>query len=131
MYSAAKIAARIARASATLNFPVRPNPVHEVDQFEDYLRTQGRYVYDDHGVPTGTCNLTPEEYQWMSNEMAMVQCDHSYALTPYAWVKDEENLIGHFNFRTPQKILFDLIAEMEAEGLPIEIMILKARQLGM
>ncbi len=131
MYSQSKIAARIARASATLGFPVAPHPVHEIDQFEDHLRTRGKYLYDDHGVPVGTHNLTPDEILWMANEQAMVQCDHLYALTRYAWVKDEENLIGHFQLRTPQKILFDVISEMEAQGLPIEIMILKARQLGM
>src|SRR6266404_4614160 len=131
MYSAAKIAARIARASATLGFPVRPHPVHEVDQFEDYLREQGRYVYDDRGTPVGTQNLTPEEAHWIANEQAMIQCDAAYALTRYCWVISEEGQIIRFNFRVAQRILFALIQEMEEAELSIEIIILKARQTGM
>jgi hypothetical protein len=47
------------------------------------------------------------------------------------YVKNEQNVIERFRIRIGQKMLFDIICDLEDLGAAIEIMILKARQLGM
>jgi hypothetical protein len=83
------------------------------------------------GLPSATVNLTSDEHLWMLNEQLMVMCDAEYALTRYCFVKNEEGVIQRFAFRMPQRILYSLIADLEDQEAAIEIMILKARQLGM
>ena len=132
MYHPSKIAARIkSEVEDVFHFtPVR-HSVEEVAAFEQWLKDEGKYVYDDSGLPLATCNLAPWESQWMLNERCLVMADAHYAVTRYCYVIDEEGVIKRFSFRVAQQILFNIIADLEARDVAIEIMILKARQLGM
>lgn len=103
----------------------------ECDRFEQYLRDNSMYILDEHGAPTGMQNLTEFARRWMQNEQALSLCDAAYFLTRYCKVKDQQNVIRRFNFRVAQRILFDIICELELDDAAIEILILKARQLGM
>ena len=105
--------------------------VWEVDEFEERLQRGGKYIYDSTHRPIGVQNLTAEESQWMLNEQLMVMSDHAYAITRYGYVTDEEGVIRRFTFRLSQLLLFGVISDMEDLDAAIEIMILKARQLGM
>ena len=67
----------------------------------------------------------------MENERILVMSDAEYALTRYCFLKDEENIVQRFRFRVPQRILYDIIADLEEDNRTLEIIILKARQLGM
>lgn len=75
--------------------------------------------------------LTADDVRFMENERALVQCDAAYWLSRYYWIKNRQNMIQRFSFQGGQKILFNVIAELEAMGASIEILIAKARQLGM
>lgn len=66
----------------------------------------------------------------MLNEQVLCLCDASYFLTRYAFLKNEENVVQRYTFRVPQLIYFDIVCDMEEHDLSIEIMALKARQLG-
>jgi hypothetical protein len=121
------------REFTDLGFPkhqLKYRTVSEVSQFESHLRESGKYVYNDKGVITGLSNLTAEESLWILNEQLVVKCDHAYGITRYGWLIDEEGAIHRFHFRTAQKIIFSVIADLEEHGYAIEIMALKARQLG-
>ena len=88
------------------------------------------YTYGDTGAPDGVQNLSQFEHDWMLNEQALCLCDASYFLTRYAFLKNEENVVQRFTFRVPQLIYFDILCDMEDHDFSLEIMALKARQLG-
>lgn len=131
MYSEKIVAERLALAQAEFGFPLDYKSIEEVEAFESRLIREGKYIYDEAGRPKATQNLSVSDARWMQNEQALILCDAAYALTRYCWVKNEKGVIERFHFRVPQRILFEIICDMEERGAPIEIMILKARQLGM
>lgn len=104
--------------------------MEEVDAFEAHLVAADKYTRDELGKPTGTQNLTAFEANWIQNEQALVMCDASYALTRYCYIKSEENVVQRFSFRIPQRLIFDIIASLEDRDASIELLFLKARQLG-
>ena len=77
--------------------------------------------------------LSKDDIRFMMNETALIQCDAAYFLTRYYRIKSTENIVINFDFegKAAQKILFEVIAEMERLGIAIELLIAKARQLGM
>lgn len=131
MYAESKVAARIAIVSEEFGFTPIYHSVEEVEAFETYLKGNNKYTYDELGRPDGTQNLTDQDRAWMLNEQLLVLCDAAYFLTRYAFLRDEEGVIKRFRFRVPQRIYFDIICDLEERGAAIEILILKARQLGM
>ncbi len=131
MYSQDIVNERLSLARDEFNFTPEYHSVSEVDAFEQHLRDTGHYTYDDSGRPSGVANLAPDDRQWMVNEQVLCQCDAAYFLTRYAYVKNEQNIIERFHFRIPQRLLFDIICELESMRASVEIILLKARQLGM
>lgn len=131
MYAEAKVAERISLAEDELKVKLEYHSLDEVIRFEKYLQENSMYVLDDHGVPESLRNLTDFARRWMINEQALCLCDAAYFLTRYGWLKDQNNVVFRFKFRVAQRILFEIIASLELDDAAIEIMILKARQLGM
>lgn len=130
MYAASKIAERLALAAREFSIVPEPHSLAEVDAFEAHLASRGMYVYGDNGLPIATQSLTQFERDWMLNEQVLCLCDAMYAMSRYCYLKNEQNIIERFVPRVPQRILFDIIAELEGANRTLEIMILKARQLG-
>ena len=130
MYSRARAGQRLEQAAQTYNFTPIPHSVADVAAFEAHLIAGNRYVYDDLGHAIATQNLAPDEAQWIQNEQILVMCDAEYFLTRYCYLKNEENVIERFLFRVPQRIIFGILAELEAGSRTLELMFLKARQLG-
>lgn len=131
MYSSQIVNERLEIVKEEFGFVPVYNSVADIDAFNEHLRAEGKFTYDDAGKPTGTQNLSPEDAQFILNQQVLCQSDAVYFLTRFAYVKDEENIIGRFSFRVPQRILFEIICELEERRASIEIIILKARQLGM
>jgi hypothetical protein len=131
MYARSKIAWRLDLASRDLGITPEYHDVREVVAFDDHLRASGLYHYDSVGKPDSLVNLTEFERAWILNEQMLIMCDAEYFLTRYAFVKDEQNIIKRFEFRVPQRILYDILAELEEGDRTLEFVILKARQLGM
>src|SRR5882724_9799717 len=130
MYSKIKVAERLALAQPDLKFPLERHSVSEIISFDSHLTSKGMILYNDSGQPSGTQNLTQFEVDWMENERILVMSDAEYALTRYCFLKDQENIVRRFEFRVPQRILFDIIADLEESNRTLEFVILKARQLG-
>jgi hypothetical protein len=132
MYHPDKVAARIrTEVEDVFGFvPVR-HSIDEVEAFETWLTDESRYILDADGRPCSVHHLDAWERQWMLNERCLVMCDADYAVTRYGFVIDEEGVIRRFAFRIAQAILFGIIGDLESRDVAIEIMILKARQLGM
>jgi hypothetical protein len=130
MYSESRVRERIELAERELGFPLDYKSVDEVIRFEAHLLKEGKYALDAQGRPATTQNLTATEVRWIQNEQALCACDCAYFLTRYAFLRDEQGVIQRFQFRVPQRIYFDIICDLEERGFAIEIMALKARQLG-
>jgi hypothetical protein len=130
MYSPRKIASRLALASSEFHITPEYHTPAEVDEFNKSLIDTGKYTFNEMGAPDGTQNLTPLDREWMLNEQVLCSCDANYLLTRYAYIKDEQNVIRRFSLRTPQKLFFDIICDLEDLDSAIEIIALKARQLG-
>jgi hypothetical protein len=130
MYAARKVKERLALAEAQFHFTPEYHSVSDVAAFEDYLRHENKYHYNDIGKPDATQNLDAFDRAWMLNEQVLCLCDAHYWLTRYCWLIDESGDVVRFEFRMAQKILFDIIADLEERDSAIEIMVLKARQLG-
>ena len=131
MYARTKVAWRLDQASAELSITPEYHSIAEVEAFEDHLRRGNFYHFDTVGKPDSLVNLTAFESAWIANEQLLVLCDADYALTRYCYVKDEQNIIRRYEHRVPQRILYDIICELDASDRTLEFIILKARQLGM
>ena len=130
MYAQSKVNARLELATKRYGRTPEPHTVQQVESFERYLISKGKYTYNDHGAPAGTQSLTEFDRLWILNEQIMVMCDASYALTRYCFIKNEQNIIQRFSFRIPQRLLYNIICDLEERDASIELMVLKARQLG-
>jgi hypothetical protein len=130
VYAENKVKARLALLAEEFQFTPEYRSVEEIEAFEEYLKGNDKYTYGELGQPIGTQNLTDRDRAWMLNEQLLVLCDAAYFLTRYAFLRDEEGVIKRFKFRVPQRIYFDIICDLESRNAAIEVMALKARQLG-
>lgn len=152
MYAANIVDSRLGLASEHLGFlPVRHTPA-EIDDFERKLEAnhpreyaQARRAAQASEYPAKDfqvvltrllCNpldskLTQDEVRFIRNERALCMADAAYFLTRYYWILNDEGLMMRFKFRSGQRILFNCIAELESLLIAIEILLAKARQLGM
>lgn len=74
--------------------------------------------------------LTPEEEAFITNERVMCSLSFAYWLERYAWIINYQKKPQRFRANVAQKIVMDLWAAREREGLAIWMQQLKARRLG-
>jgi hypothetical protein len=67
---------------------------------------------------------------WIENEQALCGLDSTYWETRYAYVCDEKGQIFKFANRKSQDVFDAIIADFDQKGVSIELLILKARQVG-
>jgi hypothetical protein len=130
MYSSQIVNERLEIAAQEFGFTPVYNSVAEIDAFNKKLESEGKFTLDDTGRPTGVQNLSAEDAQFILNQQILCQCDAVYFLTRFAFIKNEQNIIERFSFRVPQRLIFDIICDLEMRRGAIEICLLKARQLG-
>ncbi len=131
MYSERKVAERLAIAREVYGREPSYFSPDEIDAFDAKLVREGKVLYDDTGKPASVINVNPADADFIQQNQTLVMCDAVYALTRFCYVKNEQNIVQRFKFRVPQRLLFDIICDLEEQSAAIEIMILKARQLGM
>lgn len=68
--------------------------------------------------------------RWIQNEQAISGLDSSYWESRYAWVCDEKGQMFKFKNRRSQEIFDSVISDFDEKQVSIELLILKARQLG-
>ncbi len=69
--------------------------------------------------------------RWIQNEQLLCSFDSGYFESRYAYVCDEKGEIHKFKNRLAQEVFDQVIADFEEKNQSIELLILKARQLGM
>jgi hypothetical protein len=77
-----------------------------------------------------TSRRKKEIARWIENEQALCGLDSSYWERNYAWVCDEKGQIFKFANRRSQEVFDSIIADFDLRGVSIELLILKARQVG-
>jgi len=74
--------------------------------------------------------LLAEETEFIRNSRFLCRYDFHYWKTRFVWIKDRSDRIVRYAPWVSQRILNDIYAENEYEGIGIELQSLKARQLG-
>lgn len=132
MYSRVKVTQKLDFFATRNGWRPSPHTIDDVIGFERYLHDQGLYHRDPDSNAITSMEKVPDDVaRWIQNEILLCLCDAEYYLTRYAYLKNQEGVIQRFQFRVPQRIYFDIIADLEERDLAIEFLILKARQLGM
>ena len=106
--------------------------IEEIDQFKKHL---DQIVDIESNSRSSTItpkrDLNAKEIRWIQNERACCWMDSNYFETRYAWICDESNNIFRFKNRKSQEAFDTIIADFDDQHVAIEILLLKARQLGM
>ncbi len=152
MYADKIVSERLGLAKESIGFEPEYHTPSEIDTFEAALarKYEDAYVAAQRaaqGVKEPQqafqtvltrllCNpldpkLNSDEVRFMTNERALVMADAAYFLTRYYQILTDEGIVQRFRLRSGQKIFFNCVAEIESMELAIEILLAKARQLGM
>jgi hypothetical protein len=152
MYAASIVQQRIELAQESLGFPLVYHSPADIDEFNRRLEARYADAYNSaRAASQGTEDstkmfrtaisralaspdnpkLSKDEVRFIENERALIMCDAAYFMTRYYWIKNRQNNLQRFTFQSGQRILFSVISEMESMRMAIEIILAKARQLGM
>lgn len=146
MYARSIVDSRLEIAQDELGFLLEYHSVSEIDDFNARLeskyqdayasaRAAGRgsgdtaSAYQNSLIRSLTDKLTSDEIRFIKNERALCMCDAEYWLTRYYWIKTQTATI-RFEFRAGQRVYFNVIQRLNEMGAPIELIMAKARQLG-
>jgi len=128
MYSPKVVEQKLARFKKKYSWEPVEHSLVEIDKVNAHMKTlyekdsKGDIIFDD-------SKLDKYLTRWIQNERAMCAISFEYYLTRYHYIA-AENRIFRFRFRGGQRVLFNVIQELEEKGVSIEIILLKARQGG-
>lgn len=125
MYSAKVTDAALLAAESRLGIRLRRHPISYVDSSVSHLNS---LMQED-----GTLKrpLSNEERAFIRNERLVSKFDFTYWSTRYAFIKHyADSRTVRYQPNIAQRMMNDICAEMEEEGIAIFIQQLKARQLG-
>mgnify|MGYP000862448490 CR=1 FL=1 len=113
--------------------PTAPLVEYPIDQVRYYVRHfESLYEYDKKGTPVNfTRKLTPDELAFIVNERQMCSYSFIYWCERYAFI--EHVLTGEMvlmKLNLAQRAALLIISQMQLQGVPIRMLFLKARQLG-
>jgi len=111
---------------------------HSLEQIEEFKRYIDSLVKIESNsrssyislVRTITQKRQQEIWRWIENEQALCGLDSSYFDSRYAYVCDEKGQIFKFKNRLSQLVFDSVIADFDQKQVSIELLILKARQVG-
>lgn len=111
---------------------------HTVPQVEEFKKFINSLIKIESNSKNSYVELTKtitdrrakEIRRWIENEQVICALDSEYWESRYAYVCDEEGQILKFESRLSQRIYTSVLAEYDEKQLPIELLILKGRQLG-
>ncbi len=92
----------------------------EANSKNSYVRINRRLT------PAQSAHIT----RWIQNEQIMCTADFMYWATRYAYICNEKGEIYKFQPRKSQEIFFEVAAHFEELEVAIELLVLKARQVG-
>lgn len=135
MYAESVILAKMAAFERQNGWALQYHDLAWVEEFKAYIASitsidaNSRNSYIDI-----TTKLTRERAEWIrrmvQNEQALCTIDANYWETRYAYITDNASNIFKFHNRKSQEVFDSIIAKFDEDEVAIELLILKARQLG-
>jgi hypothetical protein len=109
--------------------------LQEVEEFKAYIDTITKVDRNSRsGVVEFNVKLSKNRAdlirRWVQNEQSLCTIDASYWETRYAYITDNASNIYKFQNRKSQEVFDSIIAQFDEDEVAIELLILKARQLG-
>jgi len=107
----------------------------QVEEFKDYVTKITTKEFNSRNVYITfnreiTAKRATEIKRWVENEQVLCMFDSNYFESRYCFVCDEAGEIFKFKNRKSQEVFDNVIAEFDEQRVSIELLILKARQLG-
>lgn len=131
MYSPSIIRENLTKAQQKLSFSLKLYPIQQSLAYKDHLQS----LLDEEGNLTR--DLHKDELEFIQNERIICKHHFQYFLERYCWI---ESTLGStqervekttlFNPNVAQKMVLSVWSDLESQRLPIMLMELKARQLG-
>jgi hypothetical protein len=111
---------------------------HSYDQVRDFSAYIDSLIKMESNSKSSYINVTTkiserrqrEIAHWIENEQVLCGIDSGYWERNYAWVCDEKGEIFKFKNRKSQEVFDSIIAEADEKQLPIQMLCLKGRQVG-
>jgi hypothetical protein len=101
------------------------------DHFLSLTMSDGkRSWYQREGGTEAEFNFADWEKEWIQNEQLLCACSFPYWFFRYFFIKTKDGRITRPDVLEAQQIFMDILADLDAQQLPIILFILKARQLG-
>jgi hypothetical protein len=146
VYARSIIDRRLEIAERHLGFRPEYHMPTEIDDFNGRLQSKysdaygkaagssrgsgdGQVAYQNSLINNLTPKLNADEIRWIQNERALCWADAEYWMTRYYYIKTQTAII-RFEFRAGQRVFFNVLQRMQEMGAPIELIMAKARQLG-
>jgi hypothetical protein len=112
-----------------------PHSIAEVEEFAEYITSITKIDTNSRNAYVAmkqklTRNRERHIARWIENEQALCTIDANYWETRYAYINDNASNILRFTNRKSQEVFDSILAEFDAKGVAIELLVLKARQLG-
>ena len=136
MFSPRIIAERLAKLRKRTGLTLVSHPIDECakvyEHFRKLTQTDGnRSWYQRPGEQESDFAFVDWEKQWIENENYYCAIGFPYWFYRYFFLKTKENQIRRPDKQVAQSAFLDLLAELDEQQLPIIILLLKARQLGL
>lgn len=137
MYSQRVIEATLDGFARENGWRPEPHSISETEEFIDYINSivdveansVNRYFNIKDGVRL-TQSRRDWIRRWVDNEQFMCFADAAYFMSRYAYICGVGEEVFRYVPRDSQKILHSIISEFDEQQWPIELFVLKARQLG-
>ena len=136
MYSPRIVEERLDFFAASNGWMPCPHSYQEVLEFTSYIKSLVKLGSNSKGAWIEGLNFAitdkrrKEIYRWIENEQIMCSLSYAYWRDNYAWVVDEGGQEVKFKNRKSQDVFDSVVAALEEEQAGIQILTLKARQVG-
>lgn len=135
MYAQSVILAKLAEFEHKNGWSLQYHSLSWVEEFKAYIASITKVDANSRNSYIGiTAKLTKERADWVrrmvQNEQSLCTIDAGYWETRYAYITDNASNIYKFQNRKSQEVFDSIIAEFDEKGVAIELLVLKARQLG-
>jgi len=136
MYSERVIVANLNEFASREGWMPTYHTLEQVDEFKHYIDS---IVKIESNSRSSYVTLTrtisekrrKEVWHWVENEQALCGLDSNYFESRYAYVCNEKGQIYKFKNRLSQQIFDSVIADFDERQVSIELLVIKARQVGM
>lgn len=135
MYAKRLIEAKIQKVENVIKRPLVYHSLDEVLQFKADIEKITAVESNSKNTRiriTKWLNPGQQQYvrEFIENEQLLCQCDENYFASIYAYICDEKGDIFKFSPRASQRVFDDVVAYFENLEVAIELLVLKARQVG-